>query len=123
MTKQKVAPFTGAWIETRLRHRTGRTPHVAPFTGAWIETINPANIRSMFASPLSQGRGLKQQKTNTIHKQQKSPLSQGRGLKLSSCIKITHNLRSPLSQGRGLKLLLSRQLIRRSSRPFHRGVD
>ena len=35
----RVAPFTGAWIETS--HRLGRPVlgrEVAPFTGAWIET-------------------------------------------------------------------------------------
>ena len=34
----KVAPFTGAWIETGFL-RPGSDPcSVAPFTGAWIET-------------------------------------------------------------------------------------
>ena len=34
----KVAPFTGAWIETVLRLLRGMVIMVAPFTGAWIET-------------------------------------------------------------------------------------
>ena len=37
--RDKVAPFTGAWIETASP--TARCPAgscVAPFTGAWIET-------------------------------------------------------------------------------------
>ena len=34
-----VAPFTGAWIETRRWiHRVSKQC-VAPFTGAWIETF------------------------------------------------------------------------------------
>ena len=33
-----VAPFTGAWIETRLTPGTTGGELVAPFTGAWIET-------------------------------------------------------------------------------------
>ncbi len=34
-----VAPFTGAWIETRKRIFADASQHdVAPFTGAWIET-------------------------------------------------------------------------------------
>ena len=33
-----VAPFTGAWIETGRRNKTGAVVGVAPFTGAWIET-------------------------------------------------------------------------------------
>ena len=58
----EVAPFTGAWIETRFASRTGASGvvsrpsrarglkhermvgaevrlDVAPFTGAWIETV------------------------------------------------------------------------------------
>ena len=34
-----VAPFTGAWIETRPPRRTATATVVAPFTGAWIETV------------------------------------------------------------------------------------
>ena len=34
-----VAPFTGAWIETRNQCNLMDQPNtVAPFTGAWIET-------------------------------------------------------------------------------------
>jgi len=33
-----VAPFTGAWIETRRHPASFRMRRVAPFTGAWIET-------------------------------------------------------------------------------------
>ena len=36
----EVAPFTGAWIETRdCSIRLRWHIRVAPFTGAWIETI------------------------------------------------------------------------------------
>jgi len=34
-----VAPHTGAWIETRLRHSKFPPTIVAPHTGAWIETF------------------------------------------------------------------------------------
>ena len=33
-----VAPFTGAWIETRHWRCKAQIKGVAPFTGAWIET-------------------------------------------------------------------------------------
>ncbi len=33
-----VAPFTGAWIETRAAASASSLVTVAPFTGAWIET-------------------------------------------------------------------------------------
>ncbi len=33
-----VAPHTGAWIETHLAGRGRNTRKVAPHTGAWIET-------------------------------------------------------------------------------------
>ncbi len=35
---QRVAPFTGAWIETCSADGTHEILIVAPFTGAWIET-------------------------------------------------------------------------------------
>ena len=37
-TGKVVAPFTGAWIETRAAQRLLYLGSVAPFTGAWIET-------------------------------------------------------------------------------------
>ena len=36
--EQRVAPFTGAWIETADDLRRRGVDLVAPFTGAWIET-------------------------------------------------------------------------------------
>ena len=39
ITRDDVAPFTGAWIETTSRvELAGILQIVAPFTGAWIET-------------------------------------------------------------------------------------
>ena len=38
MYSRKVAPFTGAWIEIQtIPQETGDGDTVAPFTGAWIE--------------------------------------------------------------------------------------
>ncbi len=52
---EKVAPFAGAWIETRRpRARRGRCP-VAPFAGAWIET--PIWSTPWCASPRRSLRG------------------------------------------------------------------
>ena len=36
---KKVAPFTGAWIETKQLDENYKADIVAPFTGAWIETM------------------------------------------------------------------------------------
>ena len=38
----KVAPHTGAWIETNILGAQAKRRHVAPHTGAWIETGSPA---------------------------------------------------------------------------------
>ena len=35
--KQRVAPFTGAWIEIIAPFWVSKMVSVAPFTGAWIE--------------------------------------------------------------------------------------
>ena len=37
-----VAPFAGAWIETKEDQGGEGTPDVAPFAGAWIETTHLA---------------------------------------------------------------------------------
>ena len=36
----KVAPYVGAWIETRMAVSRMRMRIVAPYVGAWIETIS-----------------------------------------------------------------------------------
>ena len=37
-SRQLVAPYVGAWIETRLASYLGYGGFVAPYVGAWIET-------------------------------------------------------------------------------------
>ena len=59
-TPQPVAPFTGAWIETWQPTSQTCNPHVAPFTGAWIETIYDRWQDAIDAkSRPSRARGLK----------------------------------------------------------------
>src|SRR5258708_40292474 len=58
--EQRVAPRTGAWIETCCQFLSGRVGRVAPRTGAWIETIRNCSVSFWMWSPLAQGRGLKQ---------------------------------------------------------------
>ena len=55
----EVAPFTGAWIEIRIRQTRWSKAAVAPFTGAWIEIIALiiSSINTM--SLPSRERGLK----------------------------------------------------------------
>ena len=38
-TLRKVASFTDAWIETRIRQSRNNLFMVASFTDAWIETV------------------------------------------------------------------------------------
>ena len=40
----EVAPFAGAWIETRSPSQSSPPGDVAPFAGAWIETISPSTL-------------------------------------------------------------------------------
>ena len=37
----KVAPYVGAWIETKNIQRDTSEVPVAPYVGAWIETLPP----------------------------------------------------------------------------------
>ena len=51
----RVAPFTGAWIEIALRAWSITTAvQVAPFTGAWIEiTIIFGGVKGIFVAPFT----------------------------------------------------------------------
>ncbi len=48
ITTGPVAPFTGAWIETCRRGTRVQSRRVAPFTGAWIETTSSVEMASGF---------------------------------------------------------------------------
>ncbi len=53
---RRVAPFTGAWIETAVIGRDRGWWTVAPFTGAWIETpLNEALRAAYIGRPLHGG--------------------------------------------------------------------
>ena len=58
----KVAPFTGAWIETYQKVNIDYFYRVAPFTGAWIETTVASRFASAKVVSLpSRERGLKRE--------------------------------------------------------------
>ena len=73
---------------------------VAPHTGAWIETTAASSsYNHHHGSPLTQGRGLKLLKAGTPNSWSSSPLTQGRGLKLASWIAIMPPFRRPSHRG------------------------
>ncbi len=76
-----VAPHTGAWIETPYWKLKRQADHVAPHTGAWIETYKFTPCAELLLSPLTQGRGSKQQQSDLFFVCVWSPLTQGRGSK------------------------------------------
>ena len=56
----RVAPFTGAWIETDSLRGVSSATMVAPFTGAWIETrLITGWGKTVLESLPSRERGLK----------------------------------------------------------------
>ena len=54
-----VAPRTGAWIETKYQNRKLMQLRVAPRTGAWIETVGHCIDRDNIRSHPARVRGLK----------------------------------------------------------------
>ena len=40
MVFKGVAPYVGAWIETRSLTQPAELSNVAPYVGAWIETLS-----------------------------------------------------------------------------------
>ena len=57
----QVAPYVGAWIETRHLVSAHTMPGVAPYVGAWIETVVLSCLgMGIFGSHPMWVRGLKQ---------------------------------------------------------------
>ena len=57
--KKKVAPHTGAWIETAVNIIKTALTRVAPHTGAWIETVSIRSWAISTRSHPTRVRGLK----------------------------------------------------------------
>ena len=55
-----VAPYVGAWIETKLKYGFDNPKPVAPYVGAWIETIVTMPLKWRSVSHPMWVRGLKQ---------------------------------------------------------------
>ena len=59
LLKETVAPYVGAWIETKLNNSKSPTATVAPYVGAWIETrVSTRKTLSVWSHP-TWVRGLK----------------------------------------------------------------
>ena len=78
---RRVAPYVGAWIETRKGEYTFTLSGVAPYVGAWIETAFPEWYNNNMESHPTWVRGLKQEEWNEEHKPEKSHPTWVRGLK------------------------------------------
>ena len=103
-------------------NREGRRP-VAPHAGAWIETSWRGSPRVPPRSPLTQGRGSKQQGDDGACRGAGSPLTQGRGSKPGEGQAVQGAVRRPSRRGvdRNIRLRLAFGLLPR--RPSRRGVD
>ena len=77
-----VAPYVGAWIETRTARRLQRVLSVAPYVGAWIETVvGSLGKMGVNASHPTWVRGLKPFVSNSISVNCMSHPTWVRGLK------------------------------------------
>ena len=56
---QLVAPYVGAWIETKYPETYGNIVEVAPYVGAWIETAKLSKGLAHAASHPTWVHGLK----------------------------------------------------------------
>ena len=54
-----VAPYVGAWIETKVNVYIHNDILVAPYVGAWIETFKAGPVCNIFESHPMWVRGLK----------------------------------------------------------------
>ena len=63
MIRHNVAPYVGAWIETRHNLSSHVLLRVAPYVGAWIETCDPSLYTLENMSHPMWVRGLKPYRT------------------------------------------------------------
>ena len=63
--RESVAPYVGAWIETKDQNAYNKMLYVAPYVGAWIETEWDVAVKAMYAkSHPTWVRGLKPYNNN-----------------------------------------------------------
>ena len=78
----QVAPYAGAWIETKLAIGLGEYTDVAPYAGAWIETPSESPSKSVALVAPYAGAWIETSRSYATALLMWSPLMQGRGLKL-----------------------------------------
>ena len=77
-----VAPYAGAWIETRSTTGGITSTSVAPYAGAWIETMVLENMAKSPMSPPTRGAWIETRFDMHTAAHTMSPPTRGRGLKL-----------------------------------------
>jgi len=121
----RVAPFTGAWIETQRASLWKNCSGVAPFTGAWIET-GPTNqcSQGLVVAPFTGAWIETTEWLAAFDKAVKSHPSRVRGLKHElGCIQI---LFCPVAPFTGAWIETLRKQMRtqkQESRTLHGCVD
>ena len=145
-SRRRVAPCTGAWIETMNSQRRLNPSDVAPCTGAWIETLlsipdmpdhaqvapctgawietNPASaaLAPRRVAPCT-GAWIETVTSRASRLNRESPPARGRGSKPDSGYVVDGGIASPPARGRGSKLEAARTSISVVGRPLHGGVD
>ena len=99
-----VAPYVGAWIETRQNYPNKRPRQVAPYVGAWIETFSGLLAFCLVASHPTWVRGLKLGEDYIRQMKRESHPTWVRGLKLTKSFTGLHLAASHPTWVRGLKL-------------------
>ena len=121
----RVAPHRGAWIEIDDFVFGIVRRDVAPHRGAWIEILGVGAGDSAFASPLTEGRGLKSREDK--RRKLLTDVAPHRGAWIEIARRrqrqVDHGM-SPLTEGRGLKRETSLPRVSGTPcRPSRRGVD
>ena len=96
-------PARGRGLKRLEPRAFSRRCRVAPRTGAWIETRPDDGDQQRAASPPARGRGLKQLTERRGRFEDGSPPARGRGLKHWAITSRNWAVMSPPARGRGLK--------------------
>ncbi len=110
-TWRRVAPRTGAWIETTPASHEARGLKSPPARGRGLKHYLFCAAAIEGKSPPARGRGLKHYLFCAAAIEGKSPPARGRGLKLDGRGRRIGEPASPPARGRGLKLRFDHDML------------
>ena len=121
---QKVAPYTGAWIEIAWCRCNKIVNVVAPYTGAWIEICSWKDLSNLYWSHPTRVRGLKLGFQSQWARSRPVAPYTGAWIEISNWLNSIAIVKSSHpTRVRGLKWFILSAIVIKSCRTLHGCVD